>query len=186
MKKLLFLAVCALATATALAQGTVNFNNRVSAASIDAPVFDVGGTTKLGPTFDAQLYAGPNAGSLAAVGSVTPFKSGVLAGYFAGGSVAISTVAPGATASIQVRAWDASGGATSYEAALAAGVHTGESAIIQVATGGVPDPTTGIPGFPANLTGLQSFSLVATVVPEPSTIALGLLGAGALLLRRRK
>jgi len=40
------------------------------------------------------------------------------------------------------------------------------------------------------LTGLTGFSLTGSApvgnVPEPSTIALGVLGAGALFLRRRK
>jgi hypothetical protein len=45
-------------------------------------------------------------------------------------------------------------------------------------TPGVP-PATG-----ADLVGLQAFSM--TIIPEPSTIALGILGAAALLLRRRK
>lgn len=48
--------------------------------------------------------------------------------------------------------------------------------------GGVaPDGTVFIP---PQATGLRSFQL--TMVPEPSLIALGALGLGALLLRRRK
>jgi hypothetical protein len=37
---------------------------------------------------------------------------------------------------------------------------------------------------PPNTDGIRSFQL--TIVPEPSLIALGVLGLGALLLRRRK
>ena len=49
-----------------------------------------------------------------------------------------------------------------------------------LATGGEP------PGnLPFGPTGLTDFSLVA-VIPEPSTIALGVMGTSALLLRRRK
>jgi hypothetical protein len=40
-------------------------------------------------------------------------------------------------------------------------------------------------GTPPPLEGLESFSLT-TAVPEPSTIALGVIGASTLLFRRRK
>jgi len=40
------------------------------------------------------------------------------------------------------------------------------------------------PNTPSDLQGLQSFSLI--VVPEPGTTALGVIGASALLFRRRK
>jgi hypothetical protein len=49
--------------------------------------------------------------------------------------------------------------------------------------GGV-DPATGMSFTIPQTTGIRSFQL--TVVPEPSLIALGALGLGALLLRRRK
>jgi hypothetical protein len=94
--------------------------------------------------------------------------------------VTIASVAPGANAVIELRAWDGTKGAT-YEAASAAGggFYVGKSAQITIATGGSGTP----PSLPANLVGLQSFAIA---VPEPSTIALGLLGAAALLIRRRK
>jgi hypothetical protein len=82
---------------------------------------------------------------------------------------------------VQLRAWEASGGST-YEAALAAGVRTGTGNVFSVGPLGGNDPGGGPPFTDPNLTGFQSFALV----PEPSTIALGLLGAAALLLRRRK
>ena len=51
-----------------LGQGTVNFNNRVLADGIDAPVTDVDKKTLLqGDGFLAQLFAGPSASALAAV-----------------------------------------------------------------------------------------------------------------------
>lgn len=177
MKKALIAVACAVVSLSAYAQGTLNFNNRVPANSIDAPVFNVGNTVKLeGTGFLAQIYAGPTADSLAAVGVASPFRTGAGAGYINAGAnaaVSVPTVAPGANAFVRVRAWDTSTGAT-YEAA---GIK-GESALLTIATGGVGAP----PSLPANLVGLTSFSLV----PEPSTIALGVLGAAALLLRRRK
>lgn len=164
MKKILALAACVCALAvSAYGQGTINFNNRVTSAGLDAPVFDVGGTTKLSEGF-AQLVV--NGTAL----DQTAMKTGAAAGYFGGGSVTIASVAPGATASVQVRAWK---GAATYDAAATKGI----SEAFNVTLGGAGSP----PSLPANLVGLKSF----TLVPEPSTIALGLIGAAALLLRRR-
>lgn len=182
MKRTL-LAIAALCAAVGvLAQGTVNFTNDGYTLGDARPVFDVDGTSPLfGDAFLAQLYAGPDAGSLAPVGNAAPFFDDFgdanLAGVFSDGNRVIETVAPGADAVIEVRAWAAADGGT-YEAAEAAGGKVGKSAQFTVATGGAGSP----PGLPANLAGFSSFSLV----PEPSTAALGLLGAFALLLRRRK
>jgi len=166
-----------LCAVTALAQGTINFNNFVP-PNIDAPIFDVGGTTRLaGSGFLAQLWAGPNAGSLAPIGAALPFFSQASggAGYINGPpDRSVGTVAPGAIAFVQVRAWNAASGADWNSAGI-----RGQSITLQITTGGAGNP----PSLPADLTGLTSFSLA--VIPEPSTIALGLLGVAALLLRRR-
>jgi hypothetical protein len=181
MKKLLLVGSLLLSGLMAFGQGTVLFNNRVSGV-LDAPVFvgDLAGAKADGSTYLGQLYAGPDAGSLSAVGTPVAFRIGAGAGYISGGTVTIASVAPGANAVIELRAWDATKGAT-YETAWAAagGLYVGKSAAITIATGGAGTP----PSLPANLVGLQSFAIA---VPEPSTIALGLLGAAALLIRRRK
>jgi len=186
MKKLAFIAALAVASLSVHAQGKITFSNRV-VGTVDAPVFDVGGTTKLsGTTAWAQIYAGAagvsDASKLVAVGAPVNFRTGAAAGYVVppASDVTINGVGAGAVASLQVRAW--TGTATSFEAAKTAGASYGSSSIFQsAALGG--DPGTGAPPLtsPA-LVGLTSFSLV----PEPSTIALGALGAAALLLRRRK
>jgi len=190
MKKIIYVAAFLAASLSAYAQGTVNFNNRPSAA-LDKPVFDVGGTIRLaGAAFFAQLYAAP-AGSpdsaLAAIGSPTTFRpvppATTGAGYVvAVGEVAVPGVAPGGTARIQMRAWDATFG--SYAAAEAANGKIGKSNIFDVAGLGGPPASGGPPGVAPLLNGLEGFSL--TQVPEPSTIALGALGIAALLFRRRK
>lgn len=182
MKRLIAGIACCALCVGALAQGTVNFNNFVPASGVNAPITDVDGTTRLaGTAYWAQLFAGASEGSLAPVGAALNFRVGAGAGYFNTTGVdtsrAIGTVAPGALATIQVRAWEAAGG-TSYDAALAGGFKTGSSASFTVATGGVGSP----PSLPADLVGLTSFSLV----PEPSTYALLALGAAALFLRDRK
>lgn len=173
MKKLLTIAACfcALSALNAYAQGSIAFGNRV-AGVVDAPVFDVGGAKLAGPDAYAQLYAGPSATALAPVGSPVAFRTGAGAGYFPTTATSVGTVAPGGQAYIQVKAWQGAAG-SSFEAAAI----KGEGNVFTVTTGGAGSP----PSLPANLTGLTSF----TLVPEPSIIALGLLGAAALMLRRR-
>lgn len=182
MKKLLVLSAFAVSGLVAFAQGTINFNNRVTADGINAPVTDGFGVKLDGIRYQAQLLAGPNAASIVPiVASITPFRTGSVTGYFNGGSVAVATVAPGAVATVQIRAWDTQAGAT-YDSAVASGYGFGTSKVFTVTTGGAGDPP-GVPGNMLNL-GTDGFSLAA--VPEPSVVALGLLGAVGLLIRRRK
>jgi hypothetical protein len=84
---------------------------------------------------------------------------------------------------LKVYAWYNDGGTiTSYAQALADGVPTGFSATINATTGG--PQTVGSP-IPAPLAGsFGTFDVAA--VPEPSTIALGVLGASAFLMRLRR
>jgi len=179
MKKFLAIAAVVAATIAAQAQGTVNFANRVPSSGIDAKVLGTDGTALSGAGFMAQLYVGANASSLSAVGSPVPFRTGAAAGYISASTITTG-IAPGA-ASAAVRAWDASTGA-SYEAATV----KGSSAVLSIVLGGAGSP----PSLPGDLTGLTGFSLTGSApvgnVPEPSTIALGVIGAGALFLRRRK
>jgi len=183
MKRLLAGIACLALCVGAFAQGTVNFNNSPAAVGgTGAPVFDVDGTTRLaGTAYLAQLFAGVDANSLQPYGAALTFRTGAGAGFFNTTGVdtsrAITTVAPGAVATIEVRAWEAAGG-TTYDSAVAGGFKAGISSAITVTTGGAGSP----PSLPANLVGLTSFSLI----PEPSTYALLALGAAALFLRRRK
>lgn len=178
MKKLLLVAACIVASVGALAQGTILFNN-VAAGTVAGKITDADGTGLAGTAFLAQLYAGADATSLAPVGTAVTFRTGAAAGFVNASTVAIPGVASGVVASfLQVRAWDATGGAT-YDAAVSSGKHFGSSAIFAsdgpLGGGGSP------PATPAGLKNFKGFSLI----PEPSTIALGVLGAAALLLRRR-
>jgi PEP-CTERM motif len=178
MKKILLIAGLAIAgLVSTYGQGTVNFANL--GPGVNAPVNDINGTTRLGAGFLAQLYAGPDASSLAPVGTPTGFLAAA-PGYFQGGVVTIATVAPGTVGTFRVHAWDSVGGTVnSFAAAQAAGAKYGSGNIFTVATGGAGTP----PGAPSTLVGQTSFNLV----PEPSTIALGVLGAaGLLMIRRRK
>ncbi|MBM3883461.1 MAG: hypothetical protein FJ387_27775, partial [Verrucomicrobia bacterium] len=144
--------------------GTVNFNNRVLVAAIDAPVFDEDGTTRLeGDDYLAQLYAGPSSSDLEAVGPAVPFRTGNAAGYWVVTPSAvrsIPTVEPGAVAYVQARVWELGKGIT-FEDAVAAGSKVGLSDVLALVTGGAGEP----PSFPADLAGLRSFQLTRVVPP---------------------
>jgi len=99
----------------------------------------------------------------------------------------------GSAATVQVYAWYNDGGTiTSYSAAQKAGVPTGFSTTANVASLGGPPNGGGASSPPAFLPtgagGLGNFTLTGGTVttPEPSTIALGVMGASAFLLRLRK
>jgi len=162
----------------AYAQGTLNFVN--AGGGVNAPIYMNDGTTKVGTGFTAELFAGTSAANMVSVAQ-TGFPSGAGAGYFQGGVVTLASIAPGATATLQLKVWATSSG--SYNAASSANLANtwGQSSIFTVATGGVGSP----PSTPSALTGLTSFNL-NTSVPEPSSLALAGLGAAAMLVFRRR
>jgi len=191
MKKLLTAAVLLAAGLVAYSQGTigtVNFNNR-TASGVDAKIVDASGAGLSGTDWFAQLYFAP--GASAAESSLTAvalppvdFRTGLAAGYVRVGTAGareLAGVTAGGDATVQIRAWNAAAGATYEAASAAANGIFGKSNLINVKTGGAGAP----PGPPTDLVGLQGFA-VNPVVPEPTTVALGLLGAGLLFLRRRK
>lgn len=201
MKKLKYLAIVAatLVSLNGYSQGTVSFvNNTASAvlngrtgAAVDANLVVVGlyyntnPNANPGPTPsdpggvpDSFLLAPSTAGSLAP----NAVRAG---GTFLGGTKGIPGVDPGVAASFQVRAW--STGFATYEAAYAAGaagnlnVLVGVSEVLRFSVGGGSLPAAG-------LVAQGGFSgLTVNVVPEPSMIALSLLGGlGAMMLIRRR
>lgn len=183
MKHIVLTLTALLAAASVYGQGTVNFATRVS-GQLDAPVTIQGTTTTVDGNWWGQLYAGAPGGALAPVGAPVEFRTGTGQGYItAGGNVAITGVAGGSPAQVQLVAWNKALG-NDYAAAKAANQGGwGESTVITVAATG--NPTSVPPTTAANLTGLQGFT-VLPLVPEPSIAALGLLGAGLLLIRRKK
>jgi len=194
MKKLLLIATCMLASLAAYAQGTVTFANTASTlvkfgTTADVPVALQGtavptGTAATPSGFNVALYwMNPTTSTfevLQASASVAP-----LAGRFSAGTRTTgAATAGGSTATFMVKVW--SGGSTfsSYEAALASGnpsVYVGSSASFSNGTG---NPNSVPPGAAVALTGFTGIDNVRPV-PEPSIVALGLLGAAALLIRRR-
>jgi hypothetical protein len=175
MKKLIIALACAALALSSYAQGTVNFNTQ----KLGILVYDTDGTTPLAGTgFWAQLYTADGAGAaeatLTAKGNPVNFRGGLNAGYVVTSAPAnasvIATLGTPTSVTVQMRAW--AGNFASYD--LATGP-TGKSVLFSVT------PSYGAVA-PADLVGLQSFKLI----PEPTTIALGVMGVGALLFRRRK
>jgi hypothetical protein len=167
MKKILCaFGLLTLASFSSFAQGTVLFDN----VGINQPIylFDGGPGAGTDPSARAALFMN---GSIIP-GSITTFFSTTDPGamYVSAIVVGIPGVTPGSPANLQVGAWI--GGPTFDEATARA-----LSESFSVVTGGAGEPPT----LPQEVN-FRSFS----IIPEPSTIALGLLGAGALLLRRRK
>lgn len=174
--------VALIAASSALAQGTINFS---SVAVTGRPRITANGANVGGSTISVEILAkAPGAASYAAVqkvnndgslGAFTPINplSGANAGLFSGGTVSVPGVAGGAAASVIVRAWDNTTGATFDAASL-----KGSVAFDVAALGGAGVP----PSTPAIMAGYTGI----TLVPEPSTYALAALGLGALLYFRRK
>ena len=186
LKKLLAFAALLALPVLVQAQGVVNFNTQLT--TVAAPIRDTDGTLLAGTNFWAQIYAadgtGHTAQDLRAKGTAVNFRAGGNVGYVqisgstARGTVVVPAVTVtdvfGGPVTLQVRAW--SGTFATYEAALAGGGKTGFSNLLNLLATGAP------PGTPTDLVGIQGFNLV----PEPSTIALGVLGLGSLLLFRRR
>jgi hypothetical protein len=180
MKKLIVTLAALLVTVAAYGQGAVTFNNRVTGV-VDAKVTLASDGSGVSTGFTAQLYGGPAGTAIDKLVALTPsttFRTGNAAGYVNPVDVTVTGVAAGATATLVMRAFNG----TDYNSANS--TIKGQSGTFNVALGGGTLP-------PANLTGLTAFSLAGgtttpPVVPEPSTIALGALGAAVLLFRRRK
>jgi len=188
MKKAIIAIAFWAASVGAFAQGQVNFSSlpffTTGSSASEPAVYDIDGTTRLaGNAFLAQLYwsatsfTGTSGGTALTTAPIAFFTVADGApGFFDGGAATVG-VAAGAQVFVQVRAWNAAAGATFAAASGVSNGRIGSSAVLPLTAGG--GTVT-----PPNLNGLQRFNLVP--VPEPSTIALGILGAGALLLRRRK
>jgi hypothetical protein len=98
-------------------------------------------------------------------------------GYFDMSTGVMSTAAASTTVSFTLNAWT---GSTSLADAKFVGTATWSQ------TTGSWDNAATPPATPASVVLQIPGTITLQAVPEPSTIALGLLGAGALLIRRRK
>jgi len=175
-----------LASLNLFAQGTIVFANGSASRVHVGSVGDATTYAPAGSAYMVGLYWAPVGttadSAYALVGAPSPFSglAGTRTGIFSGGTRTIPGITPGGSVLVQVRGWETALGG-SYEQVLAAGGQVGKSTTITVDTG---DPTSTPAGTATLLTasGLAPFA----IVPEPSAIALGVLGAGALLMLRRR
>jgi hypothetical protein len=102
--------------------------------------------------------------------------------WLSGANASISGTSVGGGATVAIAAWDNEGGTVgSLGAAQTAGDPWGVSTTGNIASLGGPGG-----GTPSTLpNSILSFSLVSTT-PEPNTIALGIIGASAFLMRLRR
>ncbi len=195
MKKALALLTLLAGISVGYSQGQVTFLNSATSFSTTATTAANGHTDRLvywtdnvtpltGTNWVAQLYYAPGAGqaegSLHIISGDTPtsFRASTTSSpgvwQNVGASKIFPDVAQGGTATLQVRVWDGSL-FSSYSAATSGGGITGKSITFNYTAPVPPATSTGMEG-------LQSF----TLAPEPSTIALGVLGAASLLIVRRR
>ena len=175
MKRLTLTTALILTSASAFAQGTFAFQNLGLGAN--APVYSWDGTTKLGNTFEADLYWAP--GTVTQSSALTALNQPVFfsgSGYFFGG---IRTL-PGTTAetiTAQVRVWEGTRAPSWIYATTVPNAQPAESALfsLTLVTGIMP---------PNSLVNLTSFQI--PTVPEPSTLALSGVGLAAMLILRRR
>jgi hypothetical protein len=197
-KTLAIVAIAALNVFASFGQSTVNFNNTATtfadSATVDRFVYldQVGGTKLVGQNYAAALYwstqnseaaitqlAVLNATDTTITSARGIFRVATTAspGTWSGGARTLLGTTLGQQVFMQIRVWDTAAGAN-YDSALVNGGKTGKSAIFSYTTSSSPTP----PPSDLVLLNLRAFALV----PEPSTIALGVLGLGSLLLFRRR
>jgi len=136
-----------------------------------------------GTTDDRNLVQiGPSTSMLGTTGGAATTPAGT---YFGGGRTIGNQSAAGPVLAFQVRGWSTASGAT-YEAAAASGGggRFGKGPVFEMKTKNPNDATELNPNL-WQAPGYRGFA-VTTLCPEPSVIGLGLLGAGALLMLRRR
>jgi hypothetical protein len=184
----------------------------VSAFAADGVIImkSAGVLTSSGSSYNVPLYQDPTVAGNATTGAGS-LPGGVTVGLFITGqntplataqlatsgnftpyiftppsqNVTVTGFAPGSTAPLTIRAWTTASG--SFDAAKVSGEY-GEWSFTSAPLGGTP-PGGGLPVTNPTFTGWgptdgSGYTLINA--PEPTTIALGVLGVGALFLRRRK
>ena len=188
MKKTLTTLACSMMAVGAFAQGQIYMldNNQVNDNTGAAAGPNTGGT------FDAEIIIGTSATAVNQfiAASINPVNGGFFNGPGTGlvtldGTQGTPTMAPGTPLFYQVAVWDATAANLTFTQAqnLKSGPKGGLwglSAVNPYTLGGNP------PNAAAAALNFATFSMTLNNVPEPTTLALGAMGLGALLLRRRK
>ena len=194
MKKALLTLAAVTMASSAYGQGSITFfNNNLTGpnGTYRAGIFQDNNRPVVGdPKGDSTIGAGAGytvglflASDLNTPLATTTFRTGTAPEVFASTQdVIIPGVLPGQTANLVVAAWNTAAG--SLQAAKANG-EFGQQAFTSRALGGPnPDPTQPAIFTPDMGPGFTGFEM--DVVPEPTTMALGVLGVGALFLARRR
>ncbi len=167
MKKLIIVALAVAAATTMYAQGTFNMaSSKTAVVTYGTSCGDLAGL-KIGDSFTGTLmYEGQAVGS-------EPFtvnSKGVGTGKMKATDVSSNPLVPaGTSVNFTLHAEDISG------------AYKGDSALFAYTTGDANDPTK-LPDAELNY---DAFT-VEYIVPEPTTIALGILGLSSLLVFRRR
>lgn len=186
---MLTLALVGLSAVASFAQGTIQFLNSGLSPVLLRPT--IGGTPAPAPLGTVMgVFWGTSADALSLQTPTTAIAT--TPGVFSGGTAyGLPGTAPGQTVFLKLAGWYNANGATPAEArqgtATPGITHYGEGRVVQTTALG---PTTG-PGTvvwqgAAGTNPNRVNAFVIEVVPEPSVVALGALGLGALLLIRRR
>lgn len=179
MKKLIPLLALVVGAITGYSQ-QVNFNNNIT-SPLQLVTWESDGRGVVGTNYVAILLYGTSDSSLRAHTSFARFRVTTTGspGTWSGGNRTLTgfNFQPGNVARLQVQVFD-NRAFNTYDAALQGGGILGESTIFDYTIPSIP------PGAGTDtMVNFRAF----TLVPEPSVIGLGLIGAGALfMLRRRK
>ena len=191
MKKLLLTALLVVVGVSLHAQGTFTYNNNAATRITNGPGSPAPGTPAAG--VNVAVYFSSNTNLVTTQDrSGLAINPGAITNTTANGSIiagerTIPGAPEGAFIAFQLRAW--SGAFASYEAALTAATSGNSSILLGESRIFVLGPLGGpaVPTLPPAIFGtgkLNAFTVQP--VPEPSSIALGLLGLGAIALFRRR
>jgi len=184
-KTLLTLALAALSAVASYAQGTITFaNTTLSRAQWEDPTTHAFVNVPLGAPIVYGVFWGAAADALVLNDGLLGTASTTSAGIIGATSpYQISGGAVGSTVFMKIAGWSSSFQRDAATASRTAGAHYGETGVRSVVLAATAGPGTVI-WSGSDLTKFQPLRI--PIVPEPSVIALGVLGVGALLLRRKK